>query len=132
MQIQGIKHQPATMTMELATVPDTYSPSIENGNYVDRVPLFNTAALVNGLRCSCGTRQDKIYTSAPMCTAHIKTKKHGEWLEDLNANKINYFIQNKQLRDLAQSQKIMIVKMQVELANKDRIIDNLTNGPVSV
>ena len=130
MQIQRIKHQPAIM--ELATVPDTYSPSIENGNYVDRVPLFNTAALVNGLRCSCGTRKDKIYTSAPMFTAHIKTKKHGEWLEDLNANKINYFIQNKQLRDLAQSQKIMIVKMQVELANKDRIIDNLTNGPVSV
>ena len=130
MQIQRIKHQPAIM--ELATVPDTYSPSIENGNYVDRVPLFNTAALVNGLRCSCGTRKDKIYTSATMFTAHIKTKKHGEWLEDLNANKINYFIQNKQLRDLAQSQKIMIVKMQVELANKDRIIDNLTNGPVSV
>ena len=131
MQIQRIKHQPAIV--ELATVPDTYSPNMdEHGNYVDRVPLFNTAALVNGLRCSCGTRKDKIYTSATMFTAHIKTKKHGEWLEDLNANKINYFIQNKQLRDLAQSQKIMIVKMQVELANKDRIIDNLTNGPVSV
>jgi hypothetical protein len=64
-----------------------------------------------------------------MFTAHIKTKKHGEWLEGLNANKVNYFIENKKLRDLAQSQKIMIVKMQVELANKDRIIDNLTNGP---
>ena len=111
----------------LATMPDTYSPSMdENGNYVDRVPSFNTAALVNGLRCSCGTRKDKIYTSAVMFTAHIKTKKHGEWLEGLNANKVNYFIENKQLRDLAQSQKIMIVKMQVELANKDRIIeDNL-------
>ena len=121
------------MTMELATVPDTYSPNMdENGNYVDRVPSFHTAALVNGLRCSCGTRKDKIYTSAAMFTAHIKTKKHGEWLEDLNANKINYYIENKQLRDLAQSQKIMIVKMQVEMANKDRIIDNLTNGPVSV
>lgn len=132
MQIQRIKHQPATMTMELATMPDTYSPSMEHGNYVDRVPSFNTAALVNGLRCSCGTRKDKIYTSAAMFKEHIKTKKHGEWLEGLNANKINYFIQNKQLRDLAQSQKIMIVKMQMELDNKDRIIVDLTNGPVSV
>jgi hypothetical protein len=121
------------MTTELATVPDTYSPSMdEDGNYVDRVPSFHTAALMNGLRCSCGTRKDKIYTSAAMFTAHIKTQKHGEWLKNLNANKINYYIENKQLRDLAQSQKIMIVKMQVEMANKDRIIDNLTNGPIII
>ena len=112
------------MTTELATVPDTYSPNMdEHGNYVDRVPSFNTAALVNGLRCSCGTRKDKIYTSAAMFTKHIKSQKHREWLGELNTNKVNYLSQNKQLRDLAQSQKIMIGQQDRIIDEKDRTID---------
>jgi hypothetical protein len=113
--------------MELATEPDTYCPNIdEHGNYADRVPSFNTAALANGLRCSCGTRKDKLYTSAAMFSAHIKTKTHEKWLQDLNTNKANFYIENKKLRDLVQSQKIMLGKMEVELANKSLTIDYLT------
>jgi len=113
--------------MELATEPDTYCPNIdEHGNYADRVPSFNTAALANGLRCSCGTRKDKLYTSAAMFSAHIKTKTHEKWLQDLNANKANFYIENKKLRDLVQSQKIMLGKMEVELTNKSLTIDYLT------
>jgi hypothetical protein len=113
--------------MELATEPDTYCPNIdEHGNYADRVPSFNTASMINGLRCSCGTRKDKIYTTAAMFSAHIKTKTHEKWIQDLNANKANFYIENKKLRDLVQSQKIMLGKMEVDLANKSLTIDYLT------
>ena len=113
--------------MALATEPDTYCPNIdEHGNYADRIPSFNTAALANGLRCSCGTRKDKVYASAAMFASHIKTKTHEKWLQDLNANKANFYIENKKLRDLVQSQKIMLGKMEVDLMNKSLNIDYLT------
>ena len=113
--------------MELATEPDTYSPNIDHhGSYADKVPSFNTAALANGLRCSCGTRKDKVYTSAAMFASHIKTKTHEKWLQDLNANKANFYIENKKLRDLIQSQKIMLGRMEVDLMNKSLTIDYLT------
>ena len=100
--------------MELATEPDTYSPNIDDkGNYVDRVPSFNTNALANGLRCPCGTRKDAIYTSRSMFSSHIK-------------NKSNFYIENQKLKDLVQSQKIMIGKMEVEISNKIMTIDYLT------
>jgi hypothetical protein len=113
--------------MALATEPDTYCPNIdEHGNYADRIPSFNTAALANGLRCPCGTRKDKVYASAAMFASHIKTKTHEKWLQDLNANKANFYIENKKLRDLVQSQKIMLGKMEVDLMNKSLTIDYLT------
>jgi hypothetical protein len=113
--------------MALATEPDTYCPNIdEHGNYADRIPSFNTAALANGLRCPCGTRKDKVYASAAMFASHIKTKTHEKWLQDLNANKANFYIENKKLRDLVQSQKIMLGKMEVDLTNKSLTIDYLT------
>jgi len=113
--------------MAMATEPDMYSPNIDDsGNYADKVPSFNTAALANGLRCACGTRKDKVYTTAAMFSSHIKTKTHEKWIQDLNANKANFYIENKKLRDLVQSQKIMLGKMEVELANKSLTIDYLT------
>ena len=106
--------------MELATEPDTYSPNMdEKGNYIDKVPSFHTNSLVNGLRCPCGTRKDKIYTSHAMFTAHIKTKTHEKWLQDLNTNKANFYIENQKLRDIVYSQKIMIGKFEIELSNKN-------------
>lgn len=92
--------------MELATEPDMYSPNIDdNGNYVDKIPSFNSNALANGLRCPCGTRKDKVYLSAPLFAAHCKTKTHEKWVQDLNTNKSNFFTENQKLRDVVQAQK---------------------------
>jgi hypothetical protein len=119
--------------MELATEPDTYSPNMdEKGNYVDKIPSFNTNAMANGLRCPCGTRKDKIYTSHAMFTAHIKTKTHEKWLQDLNTNKANFYVESQKLRDVVQSQKIMIGKMEVDISNKNMTIDYLTKQLVTL
>lgn len=92
--------------MELATEPDMYSPNIDdNGNYLDKIPSFNSNALANGLRCPCGTRKDKVYLSAPLFAAHCKTKTHEKWVQDLNTNKSNFFTENQKLRDVVQAQK---------------------------
>ena len=61
-----------------------------------------------------------------MFSSHIKTKTHEKWLQDLNTNKANFYIENQKLKDLVQSQKIMIGKMEVEISNKIMTIDYLT------
>ena len=119
--------------MELVTEPDTYSPNIDDkGNYVDKVPSFYTNALANGLRCPCGTRKDKIYTSHATFTAHIKTKTHEKWLQELNTNKANFYVESQKLRDVVQSQKIMIGKMELNILNKNMTIDYLTKQLVTL
>ena len=119
--------------MELVTEPDTYSPNIDDkGNYVDKVPSFYTNALANGLRCPCVTRKDKIYTSHATFTAHIKTKTHEKWLQELNTNKANFYVESQKLRDVVQSQKIMIGKMELNILNKNMTIDYLTKQLVTL
>jgi hypothetical protein len=119
--------------MELVTEPDTYSPNIDDkGNYIDKVPSFYTNALANGLRCPCGTRKDKIYTSHATFTAHIKTKTHEKWLQELNTNKANFYVESQKLRDVVQSQKIMIGKMELDILNKNMTIDYLTKQLVTL
>ena len=95
--------------MELVTEPDIYSPSIdENGNYVDKIPSFNIIKM--GLICPCGCRKDKVYdTNQKNFSSHIKNKKkHSKWLETLNLNKANYYIECEKINKLVKSQKIMI------------------------
>lgn len=114
--------------MELVTEPDVYSPNIdENGNYNDRTPSFNTNALANGLRCPCGTRKDKAYTTASSFAAHCKSKTHQTWIEDLNKNKSNFYTENQKLRDVVHAQKIMIGKLELEVSSKNMTIGYLTH-----
>jgi hypothetical protein len=114
--------------MELATEPDVYSPSIdENGNYIDKIPSFNTNALANGLRCPCGTRKDKVYLTGALFAAHCKSKTHEKWVQDLNTNKSNFFTENQKLRDVVHAQKIMIGKLELDVSSKNMTIGYLTH-----
>ena len=111
--------------MDLIVEPDIYSPSVDNnGNYVDKIPSFNN--LKNGLRCPCGTRKDKCYETAINFSTHIKTKKHVKWLSDVNLNRANYFVENMNLRETINSQKLVISKLDNDLHNKSLTIDYLT------
>jgi hypothetical protein len=113
--------------MALVTEPDVYSPNMDdNGKYIDKTPSFNSNTLPNGLRCPCGTRKDKVYTSAALFSAHCKSKTHEKWIHDLNANKSNLFTENQSLREIVHAQKIMIGKMELELSSKNITINYLT------
>lgn len=116
--------------MELAVESDIYEPSIkDNGNYTDYLPP--SSKFKNGLRCPCGARKDHVFDSRPSFGTHIKTKTHQKWLEDLNTNKMNYYSECEKLKELVNSQKIIIAKMEQELNMKMKTIDYLSQQLMS-
>ena len=111
--------------MELATESDIYTPSINDiGNYIDNIPPFNS--IKYGLRCPCGSRKDKTYDTHNTFSSHIKTKIHQKCINNLNLNKANYYIENENLKNTLQNQRIIIAKLDKELQNKIMTIDYLT------
>lgn len=111
--------------MELIAEPDIYSPSLdEHGNYVDRIPMFNI--IKKGVYCPCGSRKDKIYESKSVFTSHIKTGCHQKWLTSVNQNKVNLYIDNEQLKETVQNQRLIIARLEKDLTNKSMTVDYLT------
>lgn len=111
--------------MELVTEPDVYSPSIDDsGDYADKIPSFNN--IKHGIRCPCGSRRDKVYETYSIFSQHIKSKAHQKWLQNLNLNKANYYIENEELKTTVQQQRMVIAKLEKELQNKIMTIDFLT------
>lgn len=112
--------------MELVVEPDFYSPSIdEHGNYIDKIPSFNI--IKKGLYCLCGARKDKVYETYSMFATHIKCKNHIKWLEKLNLNKANYYVENEELKIIVNNQKIIIAKLEKDIQTKIMTIDYLTH-----
>jgi hypothetical protein len=111
--------------MELVVEPDIYTPSIDyNGNYTDKIPSFNI--IKKGLLCPCGSRKDKIYETQQMFSSHIKSKIHQKWIENLNLNKTNYYVENEKMKSTVKNQQIIIAELQKELNNRSITIDYLT------
>ena len=116
--------------MDLIVEPDIYSPSIDdNGNYIDKIPSFTN--IKNGLRCPCGTRRDKTYDCSSYFATHIKTQTHKKWLSNLNTNKSNYYIENIQLRETINNQKLIIAKFEKEINTNLKTINYLTKQLVA-
>ena len=111
--------------MDLAIDTDIYEPSVgDGGNYSDYLPP--SSKFKNGLRCPCGARKDHIFDSRPSFSNHIKTKTHQKWLADLNTNKMNFYTECEKLKEVVNSQKIIIAKMDNELNLKMKTIDYLS------
>ena len=111
--------------MELQTEPDTYAPSVNHlGNYIDVVPSFNN--LKKGLCCTCGSRKDKTYGNTASFYSHTKTKKHQQWLDNLNLNKANHYVECENLKSLVKNQRLVIAQIDRKLQNKLLTIDYLT------
>lgn len=116
--------------MDLIVESDIYTPSIDdNGNYVDKIPSFSN--IKNGLRCPCGTRRDKTYDCSSYFTNHIKTQTHKKWLSNMNMNKSNYYIENIQLRETINNQKLIIAKFEKEINTNLKTINYLTKQLVA-
>lgn len=109
--------------MDLIIDPDIYAPSIdEHGNYVDRIPSF-----LNGIYCPCGSRKNKNYETHQKFATHIKSQTHKKWLENLNLNKTNYYVDCNKLNELVKNQRLIISQMELDVYNKNRTIDYLTH-----
>jgi hypothetical protein len=111
--------------MELISEPDLYCPSVDSfGNYIDKIPSFNN--LKHGLRCPCGSRKDKIYEKYSIFNSHIKTKIHSQWLESLNLNKTNYYMENEQQKKTIHNQQLIISRLEKDMNIQSRTIHHLT------
>lgn len=111
--------------LDIVLAPEIYCPIVdETGNYVDKVPPSNV--LKNGIRCPCGTRQDKAYNSNIKFNSHIKSKKHQSWLQELNKNKLNYYEENIVLNDTVLQQRKIIYELEKKIKIKELTIENLT------
>jgi hypothetical protein len=108
--------------MELIIEPDIYAPSIdEHGNYVDRIPSFQ-----HGIYCPCGSRKNKNYETSQKLSTHIKSQAHKKWLENLNLNRTNYYVDCNKLNELVKNQRLIIAQMEIDVYNKNKTIDYLT------
>lgn len=111
--------------MELSVESDIYTPSLDDsGNYIDKIP--KSSQFKNGLRCPCGTRNDKVFDKYSNFAIHIKSKHHQQWLTNVNLNKANIYVENLQLKELVVNQKLIIAKLEINVKNKINTIDILT------
>lgn len=118
--------------MDLSLESDIYEPCIgDDGNYSDYLPP--SSKFKNGLRCPCGARKDHVFDTRPSFATHIKSKTHIKWLLDLNANKTNHFSECEKLKEVVNSQKLIIAQMEKDIIGlkkeiniKSKTIDILT------
>jgi predicted RNase H-like nuclease (RuvC/YqgF family) len=124
--------------MDLMLTPDVYEPSIdENGNFIDKIPSWSCLK-GKGIMCACGSRKNKIYETSSLFTSHIRSQTHKKWIEGLNANKVNLYMENIQMKKIIHELRQILnnyekemnrLKQQyiVELSNKEQVIKSLTS-----
>jgi len=110
--------------MDICLTPSMYMPGIDNhGNYVDCKPSIIAGI---GITCPCRARANKTYESSSKFASHIKTQTHVNWLEHLNNNKSNYYLEAIREKELNKTQQQIISKLENELYNKSNTITYLT------
>lgn len=108
--------------MSLITDSDDYSPGITNdGVYIDQIPSFNNKP--QGLRCHCNNH---IFHCRANFATHIKSDRHKKWLESQNANRNNHAVELEQERQVVKEQKIIIAKLELEVARLERNMMKMT------
>ena len=112
------------MEEHLTVESDTYAPTMTDaGKYEDCIPRFSG---ISGYYCGCGARKDKLYSSASILASHMKTKTHQKWLELLNLNRANHFVENMKLQETVASQRLLIARFEKTVISKDATICYLT------
>lgn len=110
--------------LDIALEPEIYCPIVDNnGMYVDKIPSVHVK---NGIRCPCGTRQDKSFNTNIKFNSHTKSKRHQSWLEELNQNKLNYYEENLKLNDTVIQQRKIIAELDKKIKTKELTIEYLT------
>jgi len=112
--------------MDLTIEPEYYIASVDDdGNYIDSIPSFSK--IQHGIRCSCGSRKDKIFNNYNSFSAHIKTLCHRNWLTSLNTNKQNYYKECEEMKMNITNQKIIIARLERDIIGRNHTIEQLTH-----
>ena len=115
------------MNSDIALTPDVYTPTInDSGNYIDCKPVIR-----HGMTCPCGTRKDKVYETNAKFNTHTKSKIHQKWLQQLNNDKANHYIEMLKLKEINENQQKIISKMETDLGIRINTIDYLSRQLLS-
>jgi len=124
--------------MDLILTPDIYEPSIDDsGNFIDKIPSWSCLK-GKGIMCACGSRKNKVYETSSLFTSHIRSQTHKKWIEGLNANKVNLYMENVQMKKIIQELRHILnhyeketakLKQQytIDITNKEQVIQSLTS-----
>jgi adenylosuccinate lyase len=63
---------------------------------------------------------------------HTKTKAHQKWLEGLNLNRANFYVELEKSKEVISSQRLIIAKLEKDISNKIMTIDYLTQQLLKV
>ena len=106
---------------KMTITPEEYEPSTNsNGDYVDYSP--SDYLLRNGIICPCTGHP--FYTKTSL-KSHFDTKRHRAYICNLNENKNNYLKLYKEANKKKNEQKLIIAKLELELQQKNTIINHL-------
>ncbi len=121
-----MKYLYININMDLVLDPEIYSPSIDiNGNYNDCVPP--TSVMKNGIKCPCGgSRKDTVFNSCATFTKHTKTITHQKWIENMNNNKQNYYVEYNKLKKTIENQQKLLIEKDNIINQKDIVIHCLS------
>lgn len=101
--------------MEISCQPDIYQPTCKNNTYVDCMPC----TFQNNIRCPCTPKITQVYKTSTAFKLHQKTIRHSNWLNRLNEDRVNYYIQTIKLTENNDSQRIIISQLQVQCSQLD-------------
>jgi hypothetical protein len=73
----------------------------------------------------CGSRKDKIYNNSNAFITHTKSQTHKSWIEYLNNNKMNYFKENREMKDIIHNQKIIIGNYEKDILSLKAVVEHL-------
>lgn len=103
--------------MEISCQPDIYQPTCTNNTYVDCMPF----TFQNNIRCPCTPKITQVYKTSTAFKLHQKTKRHSNWLNRLNEDRVNYYIQTIEKSETIHNQQLYISKLEIkneQLKNK--------------
>lgn len=102
---------------DLATVAELYVPTMnDSGNYVDGIiPKINC-----GLRCSCGSKT--VFETRTSFKTHSNTQIHKNWIESLNTNRANYYVETLKQKEIIENQRMIIQQQSKKIQIKNYVI----------
>ena len=114
--------------------------NIEPRNLISQQTLFPGKKFINIILQLNSNEQNtnKVYETLAIFTVHIKSKTHKKWIDGLNANKVNLYMENVQLKQVLGELRLILSRYEIEMAklkrnfdielsNKQQTIDSLTN-----
>jgi hypothetical protein len=78
-----------------------------------------------GMYCPCTLQRDKVYDTHTKFVVHTKTKLHQKWLQQLNDNKANYYVELLKTKQLVENQQKIIQRLENDLLQKTSALSAL-------